>query len=79
MSRDEPGPRDEAEERAEAEAPEEFWRRRDFLARTAAVAGVAGLASILPPDTLMSLAAKRRCTWTSGVHTQRLPADDNAG
>ena len=71
MSRDEPGPRNEAEERDEAEAPAEFWRRRDFLARTAAVAGVAGLASILPPDTLMSLAAKRQ------VRTRRFPSARN--
>ena len=60
MSEDEIGPRDEAEERDEAENPEAFWRRRDFLARTAALAGVAGLATALPSDTVLSLAAGRK-------------------
>ncbi|HET6831339.1 MAG TPA: alkaline phosphatase family protein [Solirubrobacterales bacterium] len=60
MNADQPGPRNEAEERAATEHPEEFWRRREFLARTAAVAGVAGLASVLPADTLVALAAREQ-------------------
>ena len=70
MSRDEPGPRNEAEERSEAEAPDEFWRRRDFLARTAALAGVAGLASSCRRHAV-SLAAKRQ------VRSRRFPSPRN--
>ncbi|HEX2016850.1 MAG TPA: alkaline phosphatase family protein [Solirubrobacteraceae bacterium] len=48
-------------ERLEAQAPEEYLRRRDFLARTAAAAGVAGgLASVLGPDVLVAEAARRQ-------------------
>jgi phospholipase C len=53
-------PASEAEERFAAEHPAEDMRRRDFLARTAAIAGSAGLASILPLDALVSAAAKRQ-------------------
>ena len=35
-------------------------RRREFLARTAALAGAAGLATMLPADTLVAEAAKRQ-------------------
>ena len=49
----------EAAERFEAEDPESFMRRRDFLARTAALAGAAGLATLLPSDTLVAEAAQR--------------------
>jgi phospholipase C len=35
-------------------------RRREFLERTAATAGLAGLASVLPADTLVAEAAKRQ-------------------
>jgi phospholipase C len=48
------------EERFAAEHPEEHLRRREFLLRTAALAGAAGLASVLPIDTLLSEAAKRQ-------------------
>jgi phospholipase C len=47
-----------AAERLEAEAPEEAMRRRDFLGRTAVVAGGAALASMLPPDELVRAAAR---------------------
>jgi phospholipase C len=46
-------------ERFAAEEPEEYLRRRDFLARTAKVAGVAaGLSTVLPADTLVAEAAR---------------------
>src|SRR3954449_12742278 len=49
---------DSAEKLAEA-APDEYLRRRDFLTRTAATAGVAaGLASTLSPATLVAEAAR---------------------
>src|SRR3954449_2035902 len=49
---------DSAEKLAEA-APDEYLRRRDFLTRTAATAGVAaGLASTLPSETLVAEAAR---------------------
>ena len=48
----------EAAERLEAEHPDAFMRRRDFLARAAALAGTASLASVLPADTLVAEAAR---------------------
>src|SRR3954470_10687617 len=49
---------DSAEKLAEA-APDEYLRRRDFLARTAATAGLAaGLATTLSPSTLVAEAAR---------------------
>jgi len=47
----------EAEERFAAEHPEEQMRRREFLFRTAALAGAAGLATSLPARALISQAA----------------------
>jgi phospholipase C len=47
-----------ATERFEAEHPEEALRRRDFLARTAALAGGVSLASLLAPDELVNAAAR---------------------
>jgi phospholipase C len=49
--------RAEAEERFAAEHPQEHMRRREFLAKTAALAGVAGLATALPARALISQAA----------------------
>jgi phospholipase C len=46
-------------ERLGAEHPEELLRRRDFLGRTAALAGMASLASVLPTDELVAEAARR--------------------
>jgi phospholipase C len=51
---------DERAERLAAEHPEEHLRRREFLARTASLAGVAGLATVLPGDTLVAEAARRQ-------------------
>ena len=48
----------EAEERFSHEHPDDAMRRRDFLARTATIAGGAALASALPAEQLVSAAAK---------------------
>jgi phospholipase C len=45
-------------ERLEAEQREQLLRRREFLGRTAALAGAAGLAGVLPAETLVAEAAK---------------------
>ena len=47
----------EGEERFAAEHPDEHMRRREFLLKTAALAGAAGLASVLPARALVSQAA----------------------
>src|SRR5262245_24355421 len=49
----------EKAERLEAEHPEAIMRRREFLAKTAAIAGAAGLASVLPADVLVKEAGAR--------------------
>ena len=72
--RDLEGPRNEAEEQFAAERPESFMRRREFLAKTAAVAGVAGLATVLPTDRLLSLAATKQ-TRTAFPSPRNLPLD----
>ncbi len=46
------------EERFAEEHPDEHLRRREFLQRTAMLAGAAGLASVLPADTLVAEAAR---------------------
>jgi phospholipase C len=48
----------ESAERLEAENPDAFMRRRDFLARAAALAGAASLATVLPADTVVAEAAR---------------------
>jgi phospholipase C len=45
-------------ERLEHDAPDEYLRRREFLQRSAMVAGAAGLASLLPAEQLVAEAAK---------------------
>ncbi|MGH2965434.1 MAG: alkaline phosphatase family protein [Solirubrobacterales bacterium] len=49
----------EEAERLEAENPDAFMRRREFLAKTAALAGAAGLASVVPADALVREAGRR--------------------
>jgi phospholipase C len=49
--------RTESEERLAAEHSDEHLRRRDFLARTATIAGAAGLASAIPLERLLRAAA----------------------
>ena len=48
----------EAEERFSAEHPDQHLRRREFLTKTAMLAGAAGLATALPAKALMSQAAR---------------------
>jgi phospholipase C len=62
----------ERNERLEAENPESFMRRREFLTRTAALAGAAGLASTLPTGALLSQAAKVQ-------NRAALPSPSNTG
>jgi phospholipase C len=49
----------ERSERLAASAGDELLRRREFLGRTAALAGLAGMAGVLPAETLVAEAAKR--------------------
>jgi phospholipase C len=53
-------PEREAAARFEAEHEEEALRRRDFLGRTAALAGLTALGSVLPVDTLVAQAARNQ-------------------
>jgi phospholipase C len=54
----------EARERLAGAVPDEFLRRRDFLARTALTAGLAGMSSVLSPATLIAEAARaQRRHW----------------
>jgi phospholipase C len=51
----------EENERLAAEAPDEYLRRREFLQRAALTAGLgAGLATLLPADTLVAEAARQQ-------------------
>jgi phospholipase C len=50
----------EGAERLEFEHPDEYLRRRDFLARTAMAAGLAGMSTVLPGQTLVAEAARRQ-------------------
>ena len=50
----------EQAERLEHNAPDEYLRRREFLQRTALTAGLAGLATVLPSDTLVAEAARKQ-------------------
>jgi len=56
------GPLDgrEGEERFAAEQPGQHLRRREFIARTAALAGAAGLGASLPLNSLLSAAASQQ-------------------
>jgi phospholipase C len=68
-------PRNEEEERQAAEEPESFLKRREFLAKTAALAGVAGLATVLPVDRLLSLAAEEQ-TRAAFPSPRNMPLDN---
>ena len=51
----------EQAERLEQEAPDAYYRRREFLQRTALTAGLAtGLGTVLDPDTLVAEAARKQ-------------------
>ena len=65
---------DEAE-RLEASAPEAYYRRREFLQRTAVSAGLAaGLGTLLDPETLMAEAARKQ-RRTALPSPRNLPID----
>jgi len=64
-----------AVERLEAEHPEVLWRRREFLGRTAALAGLAGLAYALPSETLISQAARVQARAAPLPSPGELPID----
>ena len=49
----------ERSERLAAEHPAAYMRRREFLARTAALAGGAALAGTVPAETLVAEAARK--------------------
>ena len=61
-------------ERLAAADGEEVLRRRDFLGRTAALAGAAGMAGLLPAETLVAEAAKRQAK-TPFPTPRNLPID----
>ncbi|MFL5844197.1 MAG: alkaline phosphatase family protein, partial [Solirubrobacteraceae bacterium] len=61
----------EAAERLAHDAPDEYLKRREFLARTAATAGLAaGLATTLSPATVVAEAARAQ-------RRQHLPSPRN--
>jgi phospholipase C len=64
-----------AAERVEAEHPEAALRRREFLQSTAAIAGAAGLASVIPANTLVAEAAKRQARRAALPAPKNLPFD----
>jgi phospholipase C len=65
----------ELAERFEAEHPEEAMRRREFLGRSAALAGSAALASLLPPDELVNAAARAQRRRTRLPSPKEMPID----
>jgi phospholipase C len=65
---------DERAGRLAAEYPDEHMRRREFLARTASLAGAAGLATVLPADALVAEAARRQ-VGASLPSPRNLPID----
>jgi phospholipase C len=68
--------RDPAEnERFEHDAPDEYLRRREFLQRTALTAGLAGLAGILPADTLVAQAARKQTRVAALPSPRNMPID----
>ena len=67
--------RAEQDERDLTVAPDETLRRREFLGRTAALAGAAGLASAVPLETLMTEAAKVQTRASQLPSARKLPID----
>jgi phospholipase C len=66
---------EEAWARLDAEHAEEGFRRREFLGRTAGLAGAAGLAGTLPLDTLVAAAARHQARRRPLPRPGRLPID----
>jgi phospholipase C len=67
-------PRTDAEEQLAAEHPDEHLRRREFVARTAAIAGAAGLSTMVPLSSLIADAATRQVS-TAYPKPRNLPID----
>src|SRR4051812_29690682 len=61
----------EAEERFRDEQPEAHMRRREFLAKTATLAGLGGLATVLPANTLLSQASQVQAASAGGLPSPR--------
>ena len=72
-----PSQRDAAEgdERHEHDHPEDALRRREFLGKTAALAGAAGLAAALPAETLIGEAAKQQTRASQLPSPRNMPID----
>jgi phospholipase C len=68
-------PNREAEERFAAEHPEQHMRRREFLGKTAALAGVAGLATALPAQALIRAAAQTQAASSALPSPSNMPID----
>jgi phospholipase C len=62
-------------ERFEHDAPDEYLRRREFLQRTALTAGLAGLAGVLPADTLVAEAARTQRRAAALPSPRNMPID----
>ena len=62
-------------ERLAAEHSDAALRRRDFLQRTAALAGAAGLAGVIPAGTLVAQAAKRQTQLHPLPAPRNMPID----
>ena len=67
-------PRTDAEEQLAAEHPDEHLRRREFVTRTAAIAGAAGLSTMVPLSSLIADAATRQVS-TAYPKPRNLPID----
>jgi phospholipase C len=65
----------EVDERLRSERPESHMRRREFLGRTAALAGLAGVATGLPIETLVSEAAKVQARHSRLPSPRNMPID----
>ena len=65
----------EQEERFREEHPEAHMRRREFLVKTASLAGLAGLATVLPADTLLSRAAQLQASSSALPSPSNMPID----
>jgi phospholipase C len=65
----------ERNERLEAEQPEAYLRRREFIARTASFAGLAGLATTLPSSTLVAEAARLQTRAMPLPSPRNMPLD----
>ncbi len=63
-------------ERLREERPDAYLRRREFLAQAAAIAGLAGLETLLPVDTLLSAAARSQARRGGALPSPRnMPID----